>query len=92
MTAIGVNVSDRDRTYTWADLKPKKRAPLEVEYIKAQGEAERLWRQYADNVDYWLTYHMIDTMNEHEELCKQADLKAHMMYVKLNGVNVEDGE
>ena len=91
MTAC-IGCSDRDRTYTWADLKPKVRAPLEVEYIKAQQEAERLWRQYTDNVDYWLTYHMIDTMNAHEELCKQADLKAHMMYVKLNGVNVEDGE
>ena len=78
--------------YGWADLTPKKRAPLEVEYIKAQQEADRLWKQYTDNVDYWLTYRMIDTMNDHEELCKQADLKCHIIYVKLNGVNVEDGE
>ena len=90
MTCIGC--SDRDRTYTWADLKPKKRAPLEVEYIKAREEADRLWKQHCQSVDMWVENRMYETMDAHEELCKQADLKAHMMYVKLNGVNVEDGE
>ena len=83
-----ISISD----YGWADLRPKVRAPLEVEYIKARDEADRLWKQYTDNVDLWLTNRMIDTMNDHEELCKQADLRAHIIYVKLNGVNVEDGE
>ena len=90
MTAIGC--SDRDRTYTWADLKPKKRAPLEVEYIKAQQEAERLWKQHCQSVDMWVENRMYETMDAHEELCKQADLRAHILYTRINGVNVEDGE
>jgi len=90
MAVIGL--SDRDRTYTWADLKPKVRAPLEVEYIKAQQEADRLWKVYCQSVDLWVANQMYATMDEFEELCKQADLKCHILYVRLNGANVEDGE
>ena len=90
MTCIGC--SDRDRTYTWADMKPKKRSLMEVVYIHARARADRLWKIYCQSVDMWVEKKMYNTMDEFEELCKQADLKAHMMYVKLNGVNLEDGE
>ena len=91
MAALGINVSDRDPVKIFNNV-PKSRAPLEVEYIKAQAEADRLWKVYCQSVDVWVENQMYNTMDEFEELCKQADLKAHMMYVKLNGVNVEDGE
>ena len=92
MTCIGC--SDRDRTYTWADVDAmqRRRSPLEVEYIKAQQEAERLWKQHCQSVDMWVENRMYETMDAHEELCKQADLKAHILYTRINGVNVEDGE
>ena len=89
MAVIGL--SDRDPVRIFNNV-PKVRAPLEVEYIQAQAEAERLWKLYCQSVDLWVANQMYTTMDEFEELCKQADLKAHIIYVKLNGVNVEDGE
>jgi len=89
MAVIGL--SDRDPVRIFNNV-PKVRAPLEVEYIQAQAEAERLWKLYCQSVDMWVANQMYTTMDEFEELCKQADLKCHIIYVKLNGVNVEDGE
>ena len=86
-----IGLSNRDPVKIFNNI-PKVRAPLEVEYIKAQAEADRLWKVYCQSVDMWVENQMYNTMDEFEELCKQADLKAHMMYVKLNGVNIEDGE
>jgi len=54
MSAIGINVTTNDRTYTWADLRrvSRKRTKLEQDYQDAKDEAERLWKDYNSEVDF----------------------------------------
>jgi len=53
MTALGINVTTNDRTYTWADLRKvsRKRTKLQQDYQDARAEAERLWAEYSSEVD-----------------------------------------
>lgn len=54
MSAIGINVTTQDSTYTWADLRrvSRKRTKLQQDYQDAKDEAERLWHEYNSEVDH----------------------------------------
>ena len=81
MTAIGINVSDRDPIYDWEEITPKKHSPEMVAYIEARDEAVRLWHRYTMFVDSWLAVGNLDAMHEAEDEAKAADERAHRAYL-----------
>jgi hypothetical protein len=45
MTVLGVNLTDTDPAYTWADIKPSRR-PVSQEILDARAHSEACWREW----------------------------------------------
>ena len=79
---IGMNVSEREAPTTYTPSF-RKRTPLEIAYREAQDEADHKWKNYTMMVDVWIANKDYEKMDAEEELCKQADLKAHVLYKQM---------
>lgn len=81
MTAIGINVSDKDQTHGWEEITGKHHSPEMLAYIEARDEAEGLWDRYTMFVDSWIATGNLDAMHEAEDAAKAADERAHRAYL-----------
>lgn len=54
MTALGINVSDRDAVSDWTYIKPHQKSPLEIEHINAMNRLDELNKAYVRDVDSWV--------------------------------------
>ena len=74
-----IGLSERDRVYTWADLKPVKKHADLVAYEIARDAAEDKYRQWTGKVDDWIAKKQYDEMNEALDECKRLELNAMQM-------------
>ena len=84
MTVFGVGCSDRDRIYTWADLKPKQKSADLVAYEIANNAAQESYRNWCKKVDDWIAKGEYDEMNEQEDVCKRLELHAQQLHKQMN--------
>lgn len=83
MTALGINVSNRERVTTHTPFF-KTRTPLEIALIDARQEAKHAWDNYLQMVDVWVANKDYEKMDAEEEVCVQLDAKASAIYKQLN--------
>ena len=106
MSAIGINVSDKDKTHDWTGLRAGHRNTPEIQ--EADEEEKRLWDYFTTHVDEWIAekYFYLDRgdsfraqelMNRiayHQERAELATLKAQMLrkqrYCKHAGTRYQD--
>jgi len=81
---IGINVSERDRTYTWSDLKPKQKSADLVAYEIARDLEQEKYREYCKRVDEWIANKQYDEMNEFLDECKRLEVNARQLYKQMN--------
>jgi hypothetical protein len=81
--ALTINVCERDRVYTWADLKPRRKNADLVAYEIARDTAQETYRNWCKKVDTWIERREYDEMNEQEDECKRLELHAQQLYKQL---------
>lgn len=78
-------ITDADRTYTWADVKPARMASRPPEYLKALAEENDAWNERDVLVELQLAGHNVDTdMDAIERKIKDIQTKLGRMYYMLN--------
>jgi len=82
MAAIGAYVSDRDHTYGWESVAPRKRTPAEIRYIEARDNAVEMWREHNKNVDFWIERGDYAAILDSGLKCQEADALAHKLYIQ----------
>ena len=82
MAALNIGCSDREPVTVY-NPTVRYRTPLEIAYREAQDEADHKWKSYTMMVDLWIANKDYEKMDAEEELCKLADLKAHVLYKQM---------
>lgn len=96
MTAIGINVSDRDGINGWESIHPEPLPRLKGAYITARNEAEAAWDwfyQMVDQLEDTCTRFPNDSdkikwarglVSEAREMAEAADRNAKAAYDQMN--------
>lgn len=80
MTAIGINVSDKDETHGWEAVQPNKQSKAMVAYLEARETAQDAWRRYTEFVDSWIAVGNYEAMEREAEKCEALDRRADVLY------------
>lgn len=100
MSAIGINVSNRDKVNGWEALKPQPLNRFVVAYKEACYAADEAWAWYygaCDQVEYSKTKspndertiaHFTALMNEALHMAEDADRKREVAYHQMNCTHV----
>lgn len=84
MTALGVGVSDRDAVSDWGYIKPRQRSPLEIEYIRAMDESNRLSLEFVKAVDELVNLQDYATLDALWAECEEAEAYRRLLYKRMN--------
>lgn len=91
MSAIGINVTDRERVVGWEAVQPKHRSAAEVAYLEARDDSEARWRWFTSMVDSWIAVGNYERMQQEEASCKELEDKANSLHRQMycKHVNIE---
>ena len=81
--ALNINVCERDRVYTWADLKPKQKNADLVAYEIARDIEQEQYREWTDKVDSWVANGQYEEMEEELDKCKRLELHAQQLHKQM---------
>lgn len=84
MSAIGINVSDRDTVNGWESLKPERVSKAKAAYLDAQETAQDAWRRYTELVDSWIAVGNYEAMEREAEKCEALDRKVDVLYHQMH--------
>ena len=84
MSAIGINVTNKDTVHGWESVEPKRRSPAMIRYLEARQEADHAWRDYTAQVDSWIESGLIEEMNAAAERAEALDAQVRVLYNQAN--------
>ncbi len=84
MTALGINITDRDHIYGWESIQPRKISNAEARYREALEDEQRICREHNKNVDHWVDHKQYSEMMESGVRCEEARERTHRLYVQWN--------
>jgi len=84
MSAIGINVSDRDTVNGWESLQPERVNRAKAAYLEAQEAAQEAWRRYTELVDSWIAVGNYEAMEREAEKCEASDRKVDVLYHQMH--------
>lgn len=84
MSAIGINVSDRDTVNGWESLQPERVNRAKAAYLEALEESQDAWRRYTELVDSWIAVGNYEAMEREAEKCEALDRKVDVLYHQMH--------